>query len=79
MKPKMDPSMLTMYLETCMKLLRDSKAIKGLRELINRCSRIAPREPRIIQKIGKHKMRMGIEMNLTTQIGEYEMDQVILD
>jgi len=29
-KPEMDPSMLTMFLETCMKLLHDSKAIKGL-------------------------------------------------
>jgi len=25
-----DPSMLTTFLETCMKLLRDSKAVKGL-------------------------------------------------
>ena len=29
-EPGMDPSMLTTYLETCMKLLRDSKAVKGL-------------------------------------------------
>jgi len=27
---EMDPSMLTMLLETCMKLLHDSKAVKGL-------------------------------------------------
>ena len=27
---KMDPYMLTTFLETCMKLLRDSKAVKGL-------------------------------------------------
>lgn len=27
---EMDPSMLTTFLETCMKLLRDSKAVKGL-------------------------------------------------
>ena len=27
---EMDPSMLTTFLETCMKLLCDSKAVKGL-------------------------------------------------
>lgn len=27
---EMDPSMFTMFLETCMKLLHDIKAVKGL-------------------------------------------------
>jgi len=35
---EVDPSMLTTLLETCMKLLHDSKAIKGLQELINKCA-----------------------------------------
>ena len=30
LKPEMDPSMLTTFLETCMKLLCHSKAVKGL-------------------------------------------------
>ena len=30
LEPGMDPSMLTTFLETCMKLLRDKKAVKGL-------------------------------------------------
>ena len=34
----MDPSMLTAFLETCMKLLRDSEAVKGLQEIITRCA-----------------------------------------
>jgi len=76
---KMDPSMITTFLETCMKLLRDIKTIKGLQELINRCARTAPGELHVVRKIGKHKMRIGREMRLTVQIGEYEMDQVILD
>jgi len=71
---EMDPSMLTTFLETYMKLLRDSKAVKGLQELINRCVGTAPSEPRVVQKIGKHKTRTGQEMRLTAQIGEYEMD-----
>jgi len=30
LEPGMDPSMLTTFLETCMKLLHDNKAVKGL-------------------------------------------------
>ena len=37
-KTGMDPSMLTTFLEICMKLLRDNKAVKGLQELITRCA-----------------------------------------
>lgn len=40
---------------------------------------INPLEQRIVCKVGKIKKRIGREMRLTTQIGEYEMDQVILD
>lgn len=56
-EPEMDPSMLTVFLETCMKLLRDSKAVKGLQELINRCAGTVQGEPRVVRKIGKHKTR----------------------
>ena len=38
LEPEMDPSMLKNFLEACMKLLRDSKVVKGLQELITRCS-----------------------------------------
>ena len=37
MELEMDPSMLTTFLETCMKLLHNNKAVKGLQELITRC------------------------------------------
>ena len=73
----MDPSILTTFLETCMKLLRDNKAVKGLQELITRCARSG--EPHVVQKLGKHALCNGREMRLTAQIGEFEMDQVILD
>jgi len=75
----MDPSMLTTFLDTCMKLLRDSKAIKGLQELINKCVGNTPDGPCVVRKIGKHKARTRWKMRLTTLIGKYEMDQVILD
>lgn len=33
-----DPSLLTSFLQTCMKLLRDQKAVEGLQELIDNCT-----------------------------------------
>ncbi len=77
LEPRMDPSMLTTFLETCTKLVHDSKAIKGLQELITRC--MGSGKPRVVRKLGKNALRTGTEMILNTQIGEYEMDQVILD
>ena len=64
LEPGMDPSMLTTFLEICMKFLRDNKAVKGLQELINRCTR--SREPRVVWKLGKHALHIGREMRLTT-------------
>jgi len=65
LEPEMDPSMLTTLLETYMKLLCDSKVVKGLQELINRCVGTTPGESCIVWKIGKHKTRTGHEMRLT--------------
>lgn len=78
---EMDPSTHTTFLETFMNLLRDSKAVKGLQELINKCvgKENAPDGPHVVKKIGKHMGRTGHEIRLTAQIREYEMDQVILD
>lgn len=45
---EMDPSMLTTFLETCMKLLHDSKAMKGLQELINICTGTVLGEPCVV-------------------------------
>lgn len=54
---EMDPSMLTTFLETCMKLLRDNKAVKGLQELITRCAGTMLGEPHVVQKLEKHTTR----------------------
>lgn len=70
--PKMDPSMLTTFLETCMKLLHDDKEVKGLQELITRCT--GSRELRIVQKLVKHALCTKRKMRLMAQIGEYQMD-----
>lgn len=70
---EMDPSMITTFLETYMKLFRDSKVVKGLQELINRCTSMdgAIGELCMVRKFGKHKARTRWEMRLTAQIGEY--------
>ena len=68
----MDPSMLTPFLETCMKLLCDNKVVKGLQELITRCTGLG--ELHVVRKLGKHALHTRREMRLTTHIGEYEMD-----
>jgi len=33
----------------------------------------------MVWKLRKHALHIGMEMRLSTQIGEHEMDQVILD
>jgi len=45
-----------------MKLLRDSKVVKGLEELINRCTGKdgAISEPHVVRKLGKQKERLDV-------------------
>lgn len=52
-------SVLTTFLETCMKLLCDRKAVEGLQELINKCAskEKAPDDHHVVRKISKHKAR----------------------
>ena len=45
-KPYKGPSMLTTFIETCMKLLRDNRAVKRLQEVINKYAGWV--EPRIV-------------------------------
>lgn len=76
MHTKVDPSIFTMFLETCIKLLCDSKAVESLHELINKC---VIKEKfldghQVVKKLGKHKAQTWCEMRLTAQIGDYEMD-----
>ena len=41
-----DPSMLTTFLETCIKLIRNNRAVRGFQELINSC--MGMREPSVV-------------------------------
>lgn len=77
---EVDPFVLTTFLETCMKLLRDSKAVEGLQELIKKCvgKENSLDGHRVVRKIGKHKARTGHNMRLIVHIRDYGMDEVIL-
>ena len=59
-----------------MKLLRNHKVVENLQTLIDSYAERTdpPTEVRDVHKVYKNKKRTGHEMQLTTQIDEYEMD-----
>jgi len=54
MESVVDSSMITTFLETYMKWLRNCNIVQGLQELITRCT--GSSELQVIQKIGRHVM-----------------------
>ena len=69
------------FLQACMKLLRNPKAVENLQELMNSYTMRLDPSPgtKDVHKLYSYKKRTGREMRLTAQICSYEMDQVILD
>ena len=69
------------FLQACMKLLHNQRAIENLQVLIDSCVERTnpPMEVKDVHKLYKHKKHIGREVQLTTRIGDYEMEQVILD
>lgn len=69
------------FVQACMKLLPNQKAVENLQALIDSCAERTnpPIEVKYVHKLYKNKKHIGREMWLTTQIDDYEMDQVILD
>ena len=64
-----------------MKLQHNPKAVENLQELID-CYIAQPNLPpeiKDVHKLYRYKKHIGREMRLTAQIGDYEMDQVILE
>ena len=55
---EVDPSILTTFMKTCMKLLYDQKVVKWLQELIHKCidKEKTPTTQHTIRNIGKHKV-----------------------
>jgi len=76
-----DPTMLKSFLHTCMKLLWDHKVVDALQEIIDKytCKDSRLQGQCIVNKVNQRNKRTDREMQLTTQINEFEMDQVILD
>ena len=68
------------FLRSCLKLLRNQKAVEELQKVIDQCqqSPSLSNTQRAIHHIMGHT-RTGREMRVTVQIGLYEMDEVILD
>lgn len=76
-----EPTKMKLFLQAYIKFLRNKKVMENLQYLINSCAE--KEHPQMEQKdlnnIYKNKRRTGWEMCLTAQIGEFEMDQDILD
>ena len=68
------------FLQSCLKLVRNEQAITELQRIVNQCqpSSSVSSTQRVVHNISGHT-RTGREMRLTAQIGEFEMDKVILD
>ena len=68
------------FLRSCLKLVRNEQAITKLQRIIDQCqpSSSVSSTQRFVHNITGHT-RTGREMRLTAQVGEFEMDEVILD
>jgi hypothetical protein len=73
-------SKLIEFLYTCIKLAQDESVVQELQNLIRQyeLGKIDPLLNREIHQIGK-KRRKNKELHLNAQIGEYEIDYVVLD
>lgn len=80
MSPKSDEAVKP-FLQACMKLLCNQKAMDNLQALIYSCVENVSPQPDVktVNKLYKNKKRAGVEIHMTTQIGDYEMDQFIPD
>ena len=68
------------FLLSCLKLLRNDKAIGELQRMIDQCQQpsLSGSAHRAVHNITRHT-RIGREMKFTAPIGEFEMDEVVLD
>jgi hypothetical protein len=75
-----EESTLINFLYTCLKLIQDEKVVQELKNLIRQyeLGKVDPLLNRAIHQIGK-KRRTNKELHLNAQIGEYDIDYVVLD
>jgi len=63
-------------MHTCMKFVWDQKIVEGLQELIDNYARKDKPLPEqhVVNRVNWSKKRTSREMQLTVQIGDFEMD-----
>ena len=68
------------FLYTCIKLIQDENVVRELQNLIKQyeLENIDPLLNKAVQQIGKRR-RKNKELHLNAQIGEYDIDYVVLD
>ena len=68
------------FLHSCLKLLRDEQALLKMQNLIYKCEQpiSLATANKAVHHIKKY-IQTGREMRLSAQIGDYDMDEVILD
>ena len=68
------------FFHTCVKLIQDKGVVQELQDLIKKyeLGKIDPLLNRAVHQIGKSR-RTNKELHLNAQIGEYEIDYVVLD
>jgi len=68
------------FLYTCIKLIQDESIVQQLQNLIKQyeIGRIDPLLNKVVHQLSK-KRRKNKELQLNAQIGEYDIDYVVLD
>jgi hypothetical protein len=79
-KERKEVSKLIEFLYTCLKLIRDENVVQELQNLTRQyeLGKIDPLLNREVHQIGK-KRRTNKELHLNAQIGEHDIDYVVLD
>jgi hypothetical protein len=73
-------STLKSFLKSCLELMKDESALSMLHGMIDHCTqeKEIPFTHRAVNQV-HHKKRMNREFRLNAQIGNYDMDNIILD
>jgi hypothetical protein len=73
-------SKLIKFLYACLKLIQDENVVQELQNLIRQyeLGKVDPLLNRAVHQIGK-KRRTNKELHLNAQIGEYDIDYVVLE
>jgi hypothetical protein len=79
-KEGQEVSKLMEFLYTCIKLIQDESVVQELQNLIRQydIGRIDPLLNKSVHQLSK-KRRTNKELHLNAQIGEYDIDYVVLD